>query len=250
MQKSESTHFVSKDGLLGILRKGSKARAKFVETCLSKGVAFQIRGLRDREDWTQGQLGEKADMNQNAIYRAENPSYGKHTITTLKRIAKVFDVALVVRFVPFSQLIDWMSGTPFTDKGISPEAMSVPSFEQEASEGVFERKPASKVQSEQWDEVAALFSTNLPVNLYPTLHLYHDEAGAAWASMISQGQKSYGDAVNMVIHEIAKEGRTISIGSNMRPFMQSTSRGVGQTDLAARGLHNFKLPQGGMGRVA
>ena len=67
-------------------------------------------------------------MNQNMIYRLENPSYGRATISTLKRIAAVFDVALVVRFVPFSQLIDWVTGTPFEDKGLSPEALAVPGF--------------------------------------------------------------------------------------------------------------------------
>ncbi len=50
----------------------------------------------------------------------------------------MFDVALVVRFVPFSQLVDWVSGTPFVDRGLTPSALSVPSFSAELSAGGFE----------------------------------------------------------------------------------------------------------------
>ncbi|MGH9790429.1 MAG: helix-turn-helix domain-containing protein [Candidatus Acidiferrales bacterium] len=98
---------------------------------MSKTLVFQTRALRDREGWSQEKLASKVGMTQNQISRLENPSYGKATITTLKRIAAVFDVALVVRFVPFSQLADWVSGTPFVDPGLSMESLAVPSFSQE-----------------------------------------------------------------------------------------------------------------------
>jgi hypothetical protein len=74
-------------------------------------------------------------MTPNNISRIESEDYGKQTITSLKRIAEAFDVALVVRFVPFGQYIDWLSGTPFLDEGIRPEALAVPSFEDEESRG-------------------------------------------------------------------------------------------------------------------
>ena len=126
-----STNLSSKRSLWARLRRGSDARARFVESHLSKNLAFQIRAMRDQTDWTQEQLAEKVGTNQNAISRLENPNYGKATITTLKRIASVFDVALVVRFVPFSQLVGWVSGTPFLDRGLSSESLTVPSFENE-----------------------------------------------------------------------------------------------------------------------
>jgi transcriptional regulator with XRE-family HTH domain len=126
-----STNSSSKRSLWARLRRGSDARARFVESHLSKNLAFQIRAMRDQTDWSQEQLAEKVGTNQNAISRLENPNYGKATITTLKRIASVFDVALVVRFVPFSQLVDWVSGTTFLDRGLSSESLTVPSFENE-----------------------------------------------------------------------------------------------------------------------
>lgn len=76
-------------------------------------------------------------MAQNNISRMESPDYGKHSISSLKRIADALDVALMVRFVPFSQYTDWLSGTPHLDQGIRPEALAVPSFTAEEKAGVF-----------------------------------------------------------------------------------------------------------------
>jgi hypothetical protein len=67
--------------------------------------------------------------------RLENPSYGKATLTTLKRIAAAYDVALLVEFVPFSQLVNRVSGTPYVERGFSPDTMNVPSFEKELELG-------------------------------------------------------------------------------------------------------------------
>jgi hypothetical protein len=68
-------------------------------------------------------------MTQNAISRLESSTYGKATVTTLKRLASVYDVALIVRFVPFSYLVDWVSGIPQVDFGISSSSFDVPSFD-------------------------------------------------------------------------------------------------------------------------
>lgn len=102
-----------------------------MESHLNKNLAFQIRALRDQVDWTQHDLARRVGMNQNAISRLENPNYGKATLTTLKRIAAAFDVAIVVRFVPFSQLANWVSGTPFVDNGLSSTSLRVLNFSQE-----------------------------------------------------------------------------------------------------------------------
>ena len=133
LKKSEGTrpkhtNLLSRRALWSRLGSGIEARARFVESNLSKNLAFQIRALRDRREWSQGELGERVEMNQNAISRLENPFYGKATLSTLKRIASAFDVALVVRFVPFGQLVDWVSGTPFSDLGMSPVSLCPASF--------------------------------------------------------------------------------------------------------------------------
>lgn len=123
--------------LIRRLMKGRDARVRFVDSHLSKGIAFQVQALRDKEDWSQQQLAGQLGSNQNAVYRLENPNYGKQTLTTLKKVAAVFDVALVVRFVPFSQLLDWVTGTPRLDPGLGLNTLAVPNFDDEARSGIF-----------------------------------------------------------------------------------------------------------------
>jgi transcriptional regulator with XRE-family HTH domain len=98
-----------------------KYRETFVESHIRNGVAFQIRAMRDMRGWTQKELAKRADTKQEAISRLENPDYGRFTLETLRRLASVFDVALTVRFVPFSELIDRMSS-------LTPRDMEIPDF--------------------------------------------------------------------------------------------------------------------------
>jgi len=89
--------------------------------------------LRDREKWTQeefaNQLGIKHQNNVSA--RLENPNYGKHTLTTLKKIAAACDVGLVVWFIPFSRLVNWATGTSYRDTGLSPAFYNIPAFDKD-----------------------------------------------------------------------------------------------------------------------
>lgn len=104
-----------------------------MESHLNKKLAFQIRALRG--DLSQAEMAKKLGIKQQVLSRLENPSYGKPSTTTLKNVAAACDVALVVEFVPFSQLIDRVSGTPYVERGVSPETFSVPSFEEEEKRG-------------------------------------------------------------------------------------------------------------------
>ena len=118
----------SRSAVAARLKRGKRARERFVESHLTNGIAYQIRATREALGWSQETLAETAAMNQNAIYRMESPTYGRSTITTLKRVAAAMDVALVVRFVPFSELIDWVSGTPRTNHGLTTSALAVAPF--------------------------------------------------------------------------------------------------------------------------
>lgn len=137
-ERRQPTNLNSRKDLVARLRKGRDARVRFVESHLAKGIAFQLRSLRDRDNLSQQELAQKAGTTQNAISRLESSRYGKPTLTTLKKMADVFDVALVVRFIPFSQLIDWVSGTPHIDRGLSTSSLQVPDFGREENEGVFD----------------------------------------------------------------------------------------------------------------
>ena len=89
---------------------------------IGTGIAFQIRRLREDRGWTQGELAQQTSKRQETISQWENPNYGSYTLNTLKDLAGAFDVALVVRFAPFSELIEWTTN-------LSPGRLAPPSFE-------------------------------------------------------------------------------------------------------------------------
>jgi len=93
-------------------------------TSITGTTAAQIRAMREKANWTQEELAKQADMGQARISLLENPNYQNLSLQTLKRIANVFDVALIVRFVPFSQLFLFIDNE-------TTETLAVASFTEE-----------------------------------------------------------------------------------------------------------------------
>ncbi len=89
----------------------------------SNAISFQIRAMQGERTWTQEKLGELAGMKQGFISRVVNSS-GNYSLGTLRKLASAFDVALIVRFAPFSELVDWMTN-------LTPERLAPPSFSDE-----------------------------------------------------------------------------------------------------------------------
>ena len=148
---------ISKNGLIQRIRRGREIRSALVRSNLAKGIAFQIRATRDRQKLTQEQLAKEAGMTQNTVSRLENPDYGKHSVTSLQRIADALDVALVVRFIPFSQYVDWLSGTPYEEKGLDSESLAVPSFSKEEENRAFDRYEPLAEKTQPGAKAAAKF---------------------------------------------------------------------------------------------
>ncbi len=96
-------------------------RDLFVTEQIDTGLSFQIRAMRQARGWTQEELAARIGMKQEGVSRLESLDYGRFTLTTLKRLASVFDVALVVRFVPFSDLAE-------STANVSPQDLVVPSY--------------------------------------------------------------------------------------------------------------------------
>jgi len=99
-------------------------RDAFVAEHIDTGIPFQIRAIREQGGLSQAELGARAEMAQEAISRLEDPNYGKLTINTLKRLASAFDVGLIIRFVPFSDLVKW-------ELNLSPDSLNAISFERD-----------------------------------------------------------------------------------------------------------------------
>ena len=105
----------------------------FVEGQIKTGLPFQIRAMRNTRGWTQADLGRRVGMPQAIISRIENPDSGHASLKTFLRVASAFDVALIVRFAPYSELASWVEGKPYEVRGLSPEYLAVPGFNDEVS---------------------------------------------------------------------------------------------------------------------
>ena len=111
--------------------KNKEYRQAFVDANIGDTISSQIFALRKRERLSQTQLAEACGMAQARISVLENPGYASFSISTLKRLAAAFDVALVVKFVAFSELLSSLDQ-------LSPETVNVPSFDEEE---VFKTQP-------------------------------------------------------------------------------------------------------------
>jgi transcriptional regulator with XRE-family HTH domain len=103
-------------------------RDAFVQAQISDTVAAQISSLRNARGWKQTELAEKAGMKQSRISALEDPNHGNFEIETLRKLASAFDVGLVVRFVPFSEIAKWSAS-------VSPATLAASSFAEDEFAG-------------------------------------------------------------------------------------------------------------------
>jgi transcriptional regulator with XRE-family HTH domain len=119
-------------------------------------LPLQIRALRKQLIGTQPELATLTGMKQPRISAMEKPGKAHFTLETLRRLAEAFDVALIVRFAPFSELARW-------SEEFDPEAFFVPDFDNDI--GFIERKGPISDSHEIYSEikVAASSKTIEPV---------------------------------------------------------------------------------------
>ncbi len=99
-------------------------RDAYVSEHARRGLATQIRSLRETRGWSQAELGRRTEKPQSNVSRWEDFEYGKFNLQTLIDVAAAFDVALLVRFVPFGEFV------ARTDN-VSDKAFQVLSFDEE-----------------------------------------------------------------------------------------------------------------------
>ena len=92
-------------------------RHKYLDSNIRYLLAMQVRAMRDARGWSKKELAEKVGMTEAEITRLENPRGRSMTLDKMKNIAQAFDVAVLIRFVPFS---------------ISKAALSPQSFSEES----------------------------------------------------------------------------------------------------------------------
>lgn len=113
-------------------------RDSYVDEHISLGLAYQIRALREKYGWTQNELAERTGKRQETISQLENPDYGSYTLKTLKALASAFDVALLVSFVSFNELIGRIAN-------LTPELIAPPGYEEERQMSFAEVEGSSSI---------------------------------------------------------------------------------------------------------
>lgn len=151
-------------GLVSKLLHSKEFRDAYMFEHIKTGVAYQIRAIRDEHKWTQSRLGEEAKKPRNVISRLEDPNYGQFSFQTLREIASAFNVALLVKFVPFSKLLQ-----EYED--VSSEALVAPSVHDHKEINRLKRWAAVKEKNES--EVTSTVDSALykPMSALPVLPL-------------------------------------------------------------------------------
>lgn len=90
----------------------------FLSSQIRMTIPFQIRANRLSRNLSQIDLGELTGMKQAQISRLESDSDQFPNVKTLFRLAKAFRVGLVVRFVPFDEMIEWAASAGSRDLSI------------------------------------------------------------------------------------------------------------------------------------
>jgi transcriptional regulator with XRE-family HTH domain len=80
-------------------------RHAFMDSHIRESIAAQVFFIRENRKWTQADLAELASTKQPAISRIEKGE-ARLSLASLQAIASAFDVALQVKFVPFSALLE------------------------------------------------------------------------------------------------------------------------------------------------
>jgi transcriptional regulator with XRE-family HTH domain len=125
-------------------------RALFVETQIETVIPFQIRALRASKGWTQKELAEKAGMAQGRISLLESVNYeGAVNVKTLVKLANAFDVGLIVRFVPFSEIAEWSIKISSAHHNVPDFATELAALEPETNEMTEERTETIQVAVQQ-----------------------------------------------------------------------------------------------------
>ncbi|MFA7292341.1 MAG: helix-turn-helix domain-containing protein [Rhodocyclaceae bacterium] len=100
-------------------------REAYMEAAIDQGIAWQIKINRKFRHMSQSELANAIDTRQSAISRMEDPEYGAHSLDTLKQVAHAFDCALLVKFIPYSELARESENLSETDQYAAPFSLEL-----------------------------------------------------------------------------------------------------------------------------
>jgi transcriptional regulator with XRE-family HTH domain len=110
-------------------------RHAYLEDFLNSVVSAQIRTLREEKGWSQSELADLIATTQSAISRNESPDYSRWNIATLRKLARAFDRALIVKFAGFGEALGDIERFR-RDRLTSPSFNEDPAFKSDAATSV------------------------------------------------------------------------------------------------------------------
>jgi putative transcriptional regulator len=96
---------LSREKLVKKLKENKEFRDSFAMEFVKNSIPSQLRDLRDQRGWTQDELGKATKKPRNVITRLENPNNNIPNIYTMLEMAWGVDAALLVKIIPFSELL-------------------------------------------------------------------------------------------------------------------------------------------------
>lgn len=96
-------------------------RDGYMQGFVRSSISLQIRAIRLKLGLSQSDLAEVAKKKQSTISRLENSDYGKVSVQTLLDIASAADVALLLRFVSYSEFLS--RNSDMSEKALQPETI-------------------------------------------------------------------------------------------------------------------------------
>ena len=142
-------------------------------------LAIQIRKMRENQQWSQSELADRLGKHQETISQWENRDYGRYSITSLKTLAATFDVALLVKFASFSELVKDMVS-------LSETRLSPPSFNEEQYRLTTEMSGRLPVTKD-----ATIIDANKALSPWVTFEINNIQAGGSFlgASKTDESKK-------------------------------------------------------------
>lgn len=95
-----------------------------MEATVEQDIAWQIASNRRARNLSQEDLAKLLATGQSAVARLEDPTYGRHSIKMLVKVAHAFDCALRIGLISYSKLAEEVTDT-------SDEALYAPPFADE-----------------------------------------------------------------------------------------------------------------------
>lgn len=105
-------------------------REAYLDEAVNAGISAQIFALRMSRGLTQSDVARRTGLAQPTLSRLESDAHGV-TTTTLKRLAKNYDVALSVKFISYKELAEEVSAgkvdryIPSFEKDVAPKALAI-----------------------------------------------------------------------------------------------------------------------------